>query len=134
METQKSVIVYHYDGELAEVIADALKNRNYNAQYRVVTRGIKAGEIATEIAQKKPDLVFLPLNFGEGIPSKNGLVRYQEGLEELVRIRGKSKVPVVMVTGGGNTYREEALRRGANEYLPIPFELKQLFELANKYI
>ncbi|MBI2655057.1 hypothetical protein HYX06_01390 [Candidatus Woesearchaeota archaeon] len=127
---RKRVDVYHYESGVGEIIARLLNRSNYSAEYLPISRGMPLGKVAEEISERKPDLVFLSLNFGSAMI---GASRSQEGLEELVKIREKSQVPVVMVTGGDTTYREEALRRGANGYLLVGQSMpEELITLADK--
>ena len=129
METPKKIHIYHYERGVGELIAEILSRRNYVAEYIPISREVAFGSIAEEIATKNPDLVFLALNFGSAVGAGT---RFQEGLEELARIKARSQVPVVMVTAGGTSYREEALRKGANEYLTFPFNVNELVSLVDK--
>jgi CheY-like chemotaxis protein len=122
---EKKVQVYHYDNPIGTIIERNLNELGtYSAQFSQVTRLTSPVAVSDDVIEKKPDLVFLSLNFERGN-------MYQEGLVALVAIRQKSQVPVVMVSGSSQ-YEEEALEKGANTYLQTPFYRNPLLELADR--
>ena len=129
MAPQKKVFVYHYYDGIGQQIAFDLGRSNYSAEYIQINRQVSRGTIADDVAVRKPNLVFLSLNFGRNVGIDT---RFQEGLEELVKIKERSDIPVVLVTGGGSTFREEAMRRGASGYLEIPYTIDELIRLSER--
>lgn len=66
--------------------------------------------------RKKPDLVILDVMLPE-----------MDGFEVCRRIRQKSEVPIIMLTARGDvTDRVVGLEMGADDYLPKPFEPREL--------
>ena len=85
-------------------------------EYRVkaATRGEKALEIAR--ADPKPDLILLDI-----------MMPVMDGLETLRQLRKGSNVPVIMLTAQGeSTDRIIGLELGADDYLPKPFQSREL--------
>ena len=115
-----NILVVHYVTGLAEIIADVLKGKGYSAACMKVS-GDDLGKVAQQVVDRNPDLVFLSLNFGKGYlrkdkEAKPTWLRREEGLAELVNIRHRSGVPVVIVSSSSNGPRIEALRNGAIRY------------------
>ena len=130
MEAQKKIAVYHYSKVVGEVIAELLK-QDYSAEYIPISRKTLPGHIAEDINLRSPDLVFISLNFGDSTSHPIDSTSFNEGLEALVKIKNMKSLPVVIVTGYGDNYREEALAKGADGYLMLPAKREQILELAN---
>ena len=64
------------------------------------------------VRDRKPSLLFLPVNWSPGVADK-------KGLEALVRISQLENPPVVYATSGDQTYHEEATQKGATGYLTL---------------
>jgi CheY-like chemotaxis protein len=89
--------------------------------YRVVeaSDGAKALEVAR---RESPHLVIMDIEMPEmdGLTATR-LIREESGLRD---------VPIVAVSAyGAEHWRDRALEAGCNEYVPTPFEPKQLHEL-----
>ncbi len=109
-----------------------MQDAGYFAKYSPIDRSTPQSSVASEIQAEEPDLVFLSLQFGEGIREPSGKTLYlNEGLEELVEIRKVSRVSVV-VTDSDDAHKKEALDRGATAYLMEVYTRDQVIELANR--
>ena len=98
-----------------EAIADVLR-RSLRAEGHEVQSAGDGAEALTVAEQFAPDLVILDL----------GLPRL-DGMEVLKRLRAEGDVPVLILTARTETEdRVEGLDRGADDYLPKPFEREEL--------
>ncbi len=71
----------------------------------------------TLVAQRKPDLVVLDINLGQGA----------DGLEVCRRLREWSRVPIIMLSvRNDETTKVQALDAGADDYLTKPFGMEEL--------
>jgi two-component system KDP operon response regulator KdpE len=106
-----AVLVVDDEPQIARALRVALSSRGYG----VVTAG--NGETALDmIASTAPDVVLLDL----GLP---GI----DGVEVVRRLRGWSKVPVIVVSvREGQTDKVAALDAGADDYLTKPFGMDEL--------
>jgi DNA-binding response OmpR family regulator len=83
--------------------------------FRVSEAGT-AQEARRRIAESPPDLATLDI----GLPDEDGLALVRE-------IRGQSRIPVVMLTGRGDTIdRVVGLELGADDYVTKPFHLREV--------
>lgn len=111
MSADASILVIDDDRELAELVREYLAGFGY----RVATanhpdRGMEI------LRAQRPDLVVLDVM----LPGRNGF-------EVCKEIRAESKVPVVMLTARGDVSdRVLGLGLGADDYLPKPFEPREL--------
>lgn len=82
----------------------------------VVAEAVNGDEINAILAKQPIDLITLDLNLG----GENGF--------DLVReIRAKRNVPIVMITGKGDTIdRVVGLELGADDYIAKPFQLREV--------
>ncbi len=105
------ILVIDDDAELCQLVADYLKPRGFEVE--AAHRGEVGAERATEESWHAVILdVMLP---------------DIDGFEVLRRIRGKSKVPVLMLTGRGEEIdRVVGLELGADDYLPKTFSSREL--------
>ena len=105
------VLVVDDDDNICEVLNMYLKSSGYDT--RVVYDGKRAQE---EFINYKPDLVILDVM----IPSV-------DGIDVLKWIRREGSAPVIMLTAKGDTFDKVlALELGADDYVVIPFEPKEL--------
>ena len=71
----------------------------------------------TLVAQRKPDLVVLDINLGQGA----------DGLETCRRLREWSRVPIIMLSvRNDEATKVQALDAGADDYLTKPFGMEEL--------
>jgi len=81
-----------------------------------VSEASNGGEVERVMSSDSPDLVTLDIS----LPDTDGLAVTRE-------IRGKSKVPIIMVTGKGETIdRVVGLEIGADDYISKPFHLREV--------
>jgi two-component system KDP operon response regulator KdpE len=99
------------EADILEMLELALQDEGFDVH--TVQRSMDASEIVRE---KKPALVLLDL-----------LMPEMNGFEVLQELRSFSAVPVMILTARGNSRDVvEGLERGADDYLPKPFNLGEL--------
>lgn len=111
MPESATLLVIDDDMELAELVRDYLAGFGY----RVLT-ALHPDAGMDLLRTRKPDLVVLDVM----LPGRNGF-------EVCKEIRRESRVPVVMLTARGDVSdRVLGLGLGADDYLPKPFEPREL--------
>jgi two-component system, OmpR family, phosphate regulon response regulator OmpR len=105
------ILIIDDDSKLRKMLAD------YLAGYEYVVRELPDGaDAAKAIEQLRPSVVVLDVM----LPGK-------DGFEVLADIRKVSNVPVIMLTAKGDpSDRIVGLEMGADDYLPKPFNLREL--------
>ncbi len=106
------ILVVEDDPAMSEMLV-----RYLAAQELRVSAATDGAQMDASFAQAEPDLVVLDLRLG-----------HENGLDLLRRLRARSEVPVIIMTGHG---REEidrvvGLELGADDYLTKPFGLREL--------
>ena len=111
MSVKKHILIIDDDEKLNALLKDYLNNYAYSVNS--VTHpsdGLKA------IRQKDPDLIILDIMLPD-----------MDGFEVCREIRKISTVPIIMLTARGDvTDRIVGLEMGADDYLPKPFEPREL--------
>jgi DNA-binding NtrC family response regulator len=116
----RKILVVDDDPNIAEVIGQYFDRPGYDVC--TLLCGEKVPETVSRI---KPDLILLDLT----LPDVDGM----EVLKNLKQIG--SRAPVVIITGNVSAeVAMETTREGAYEYLPKPFSLDQLGQLADKLL
>ncbi len=111
----QNLLMIEDDTRLAQMVGEYLRQSGYNVSH--------AADAATGLAQAAsdaPDLVILDLMLPD-----------MDGLEVCRRLRGQAgdlaRVPVLMLTAKGDPMdRIIGLEMGADDYLPKPFEPREL--------
>ena len=99
------------EADILEMLELALQDEGFEVQ--TLQRSVEAADVVRE---KKPALVLLDL-----------LMPEMNGFEVLQELRSFSAVPVMILTARGNSRDVvEGLERGADDYLPKPFNLGEL--------
>lgn len=107
----EKVLIVDDDNKLRKLLSEYLEGYGY--QIRTLSDGTGVMKIMKE---DPPDIVILDVM----MPKKNGL-------EVLQEIRQESRVPVIMLTAKGeDTDRIVGLEMGADDYLPKPFNPREL--------
>jgi len=107
----EKVLIVDDDNKLRKLLREYLEGYGY--QIRTLSDGLN---VLRELEENGPDIVILDIM----MPKKNGL-------EVLKDIRGVSKVPVIMLTAkGDDADRIVGLEMGADDYLPKPFNPREL--------
>ncbi len=105
------ILLIDDDDRLAAMVADYLGA----AGFRVTVCG-RAGDGERRLKREAFDAVILDLTLPDG-----------DGLDVAKRVRASSDVPIVMLTARGDpTDRVVGLEIGADDYLPKPFEPREL--------
>jgi DNA-binding response OmpR family regulator len=109
--SQARILVVDDDASLRETLADYLVGEGYDV--------IEAGSVTEarrHMAAGEPDLYLLDINMPGG-----------DGLSLAAEIRSKQSTPIIILSGKGSMVdRVVGLEVGADDYLPKPFELREL--------
>src|SRR6056297_4143450 len=107
----KNIIVIEDDRELCELLKEFFQAENFELE--TVHDGLEG---LRRVSEGNPDLVILDVM----LPGINGF-------DVLKKIRERSKVPVIMLTARGEDLdRIIGLEMGADDYLPKPFNTREL--------
>ncbi len=107
----KNIIVIEDDRELCELLKEFFQAENFELE--TVHDGLEG---LRRVSEGNPDLVILDVM----LPGINGF-------DVLKKIRERSKVPVIMLTARGEDIdRILGLEMGADDYLPKPFNTREL--------
>lgn len=99
------------DERLQEVVREFLQSYGYSVFAVSSGKGLDA-----EIARVKPDILLLDV-----------MMPGDDGFTVLRNLRGSSRIPVIMLTAcGADTDRIIGLEIGADDYLPKPFNPREL--------
>ena len=105
------VLIVDDDEKLRKLLGEYLEGYGY-----AILTLAEGSNIMATIKAKQPDIVILDIM----LPHKNGL-------EVLSDIRNESKLPVIMLTAKGeDADRIVGLEMGADDYLPKPFNPREL--------
>jgi DNA-binding response OmpR family regulator len=109
--SQGKVLIVDDDAALRETIADFLAGEGYLT--------VEAGNVAdakTQFERTSPDLILLDINMPGG-----------DGLTLAGQLRAQISTPIIILSGKGSMVdRVVGLEVGADDYLPKPFELREL--------
>lgn len=110
-QSGKQILVVDDEDAVRELLRDCLEMEGF-----VVLEASNGDEINAQLNQNTIDLITLDLNLG----GENGF--------DLVReIRTTRNVPIVMITGKGDTIdRVVGLELGADDYIAKPFQLREV--------
>ncbi len=105
------VLIVDDDEKLRKLLSEYLEGYGY-----AILTLAEGSHVMATIKANQPDIVILDIM----LPHKNGL-------EVLQDIRGESKLPVIMLTAKGeDADRIVGLEMGADDYLPKPFNPREL--------
>jgi two-component system OmpR family response regulator len=111
MDTVSRVAVVEDDPEISRMMTNYMTDHGFE-----VTAARNGRDLDRVMSGAKIDCVILDV----GLPG-------EDGLSICRRLRGKSTVPIIMVTGRGTeTDRIVGLELGADDYLPKPFNPREL--------
>lgn len=112
MENPANILVVDDDREISTLLAEYLEKNGYKA----LTAG--DGKAMWKVLdENRIDLIVLDLN----LPGEDGLTLCRN-------LRARSNIPVIMLTARGEPLdRILGLEMGADDYLPKPFEPRELF-------
>jgi two-component system, OmpR family, response regulator len=112
METPSRILVVDDDREICSLLAEYLEKNGY----RTSTAGDGKG-MWKALDEHRIDLIVLDLN----LPGEDGLTLCRN-------LRARSSIPVIMLTARGEPVdRILGLEMGADDYVPKPFEPRELF-------
>jgi two-component system OmpR family response regulator len=112
METPAHILIVDDDREISSLLAEYLEKNGY----RTSTAG-DGNAMWKVLDQARIDLVVLDLN----LPGDDGLTLCRN-------LRARSSLPVIMLTARGEPVdRILGLEMGADDYVPKPFEPRELF-------
>ncbi len=105
------VLLVDDDERLCAMLAQYLSQHGYQVSCRHTVR-----EALADQRRLQPDAIILDLMLPDG-----------DGLEVCTRLRASSAVPIIMLTArGDSTDRVIGLELGADDYLPKPFDPREL--------
>ena len=105
------ILIVDDDMRLSAMVSDYLAGNGYDMR-----RAGTGGEGLAELARSSPDAVILDIMLPD-----------MDGFETCRRIRAVSSVPILMLTAKGDeTDRIVGLELGADDYLPKPFNPREL--------
>jgi two-component system OmpR family response regulator len=111
MPTQDHILVVDDDAEIRSLLREYLQKQDLRVTAVADGKGLRAALDAA-----RPDLVILDLM----LPGEDGLALCRD-------LRARSNVPVIMLTARGEeTDRIVGLEMGADDYLPKPFNPREL--------
>ena len=111
MDARQHILVVDDDPKIRLLLRRCFEGEGY----RVTEVGC-GRDIAAAMAQDRPDLITLDLSLPDG-----------DGLSLAKQIRATSTVPIVMVTGKGETIdRVVGLELGADDYIAKPFHVREV--------
>lgn len=111
MDSASHIAVVEDDPEISRMMVDCMTEHGF-----IATSARSGRELDRLLADTQVDLVILDV----GLPG-------EDGLSICRRLRGQSNVPIIMVTArGGETDRIVGLELGADDYLPKPFNPREL--------
>src|SRR6056297_2848726 len=107
----QTVLIVDDDAKLVDLLTE------YFGENEFLTHAVMLGaDVLDAIRDNQPDIVILDIM----LPDTNGL-------EVLKQIRAKHTIPVIMLTAkGDDTDRIVGLELGADDYLPKPFNPREL--------
>ncbi len=105
------ILVVDDDAALRETLADFLEIEGY-----AVDQAGGVADARRRLAERAPDLMLLDVNMPGG-----------DGISFAAELRARSALPIIIISGkGGLVDRVVGLEVGADDYLPKPFELREL--------
>ena len=108
---QTKILIIDDDMKLVELLQDYLANNNYQTSFR--NNGL---QILDYYKKLQPNLIIL-----------DHMMPEKDGLEVLRELRSATSVPIIMLTAKGEeTDRIVGLELGADDYLPKPFNPREL--------
>src|SRR6201995_1413327 len=111
MSSASHIAVVEDDPDISRMMVSCMTEHGVE-----VTPAASGRDLDRVMSAEKIDLVILDV----GLPGEDGLAICR-------RLRGKSAVPIIMVTGrGSDTDRIVGLELGADDYLPKPFNPREL--------
>jgi two-component system OmpR family response regulator len=111
MNTQDHVLIVDDDAEIRSLLREYLEKNAYRVTAVADGRGMWAA-----LGQAQPDIIVLDLM----LPGEDGLTICRN-------LRARSGVPIIMLTARGEeTDRIVGLEMGADDYLPKPFNPREL--------
>ena len=111
MDSKKHLLIVDDDPEIRSLLKDYLHRADFEVS--VASDGDQMKQV---LKQRKPDLIVLDLM----LPGEDGLTLCRN-------LRAESDIPIIMLTARGEeTDRIVGLEMGADDYLPKPFNPREL--------
>jgi two-component system, OmpR family, response regulator len=105
------ILIVDDDPEVRALLRAALDPEGFR-----VTEAGNGAEMMSAISDARPDLITLDLNLAG-----------EDGLKLAREVRARSNVPIVMITGKGDTIdRVVGLELGADDYIAKPFHVREV--------
>lgn len=108
---QEHLLIVDDDAEIRQLLGDYLHENGYRVTTAADGKGLRAA-----LAAGQPDLIILDV-----------MLPGEDGISLCRAVRARSEVPIIMLTArGGDTDRIVGLEVGADDYLPKPFNPREL--------
>ena len=139
MEPQKKTIAIADKGAgLADLIGEIAEGMGFEVRKMTVGMGTKPQDVASFVLGVLPDMVLLAENYLTISTAPEGLkypdLKQGEGIEALAEIRGRGYTGPVYMISGSPQHEEEAMKQGANGYMPNTGNIKELEEFLKSAI
>ena len=111
MNKDINILVVEDDGDINQLLCNVIKKSGYNPQ-----SAFSGTEAMLYINNNEWDMVLLDL-----------MLPGMKGEEVLSKIRGKSLVPVIIISAKGEQHTKvSTLRTGADDYITKPFDIEEV--------
>ena len=108
---QEHLLIVDDDAEIRQLLGDYLHENGFRVTTAADGKGLRAA-----LAAGQPDLIILDV-----------MLPGEDGISLCRAVRARSEVPIIMLTArGGDTDRIVGLEVGADDYLPKPFNPREL--------
>jgi two-component system OmpR family response regulator len=108
---QDHLLIVDDDVEIRQLLGDYLQENGFRVTTAADGKGMRAA-----LAAGQPDLIILDV-----------MLPGEDGISLCRAVRARSEVPIIMLTArGGDTDRIVGLEVGADDYLPKPFNPREL--------
>jgi DNA-binding response OmpR family regulator len=111
MNKDINILVVEDDGDINQLLCNVIKKSGYNPQ-----PAFSGTEAMLYIEKSEWDMVLLDL-----------MLPGMKGEDVLLKIRGKSLVPVIIISAKGEQHTKvSTLRTGADDYITKPFDIEEV--------
>lgn len=121
----KKIMLVEDDQDLAEVVMLRLRDAGFEVLH------CQDGESALrQVKNTTPDLLILDVF----LPSVDGYSVLRAVKDYLYKAKGKSDLPVIIITGRGALMKDMFKLEGVREFLQKPFEATHLVEMVKQHV
>ena len=118
----KKILIVDDDSKTVFAMSATLKAQGYN------TIGATNGKEGIKILKEQKDIDLILMDMM--MPVMDG----HEAINEIKKIPGKKNIPIIVLTAGGDEYKDKAFQIGANAALTKPIDVDFLFKLIKRFL